>query len=181
MEIKSLADILSIVNIVILGLAVLVGAIWRFGIYRRQRIGIPKANLLQEVQAIKLHDTICIHIAAKIRNTGDVMISIRSATNIVQQIRPLHDSTQKESRSEAESYDKLGKEINWPGYSKEVKWEKGQEIEIEPGEEDTLHFDLLIPAGTELIQVYTYFQNVAKKGRDIGWHTQRFYDITKLL
>jgi hypothetical protein len=173
---ESLSDILSIAVTASVALG---GAIWGYRTYRQRRSIFPKANLSQKVKAIRLtDDKVCLHISTRIQNRGDVLISIRSATNTVYQILPLDSSIQEELGGQGKLYDNISKEINWPKLdSRKVDWGNNY-IEIEPGEEDTVHFDLLIPASIELIDVYTYFQNVAKRGRDIGWETQGFHDLT---
>lgn len=174
----SLSDILSIV---ITALIAIGGAVWGLRIYIQRRQGFPKANLSQKVKAIKLtDDKICIHTSTRIRNVGDVMICIESATNMVLQILPLDSSIEQNLEDEEKLYDDEKKEIRWTGYNKEVTWKKDEGIEIEPGEEEQVDFDLLIPANIELIQVYTYFQNLKKK-RDIGWEAKEYYDVAKLL
>jgi hypothetical protein len=177
---ESLADVLSIV---ITASAAVGGAIWAIYKLRKRRAHWPKANVSQEVQAVRLtDDEICIHTCARIQNIGDVMISICSAKNIAYQIRPLPASIQAGLKGqEVKFYDELNKEINWPELDiKEVTW-KPHDFEVEPGEADTVHFDLIIPSDIEVIQIYTYFQNVKKRGRDRGWPTERFYDVPKLL
>lgn len=182
MPVATWADILSIIASIFLGMGVIGGAIWTYYIYNQRRGRLPKANLSQEVQAIRLtNDKICIHISIRIQNKGDVMISIYSATNIVYKILPLDFLIQRGLEGQGELYDALKKEICWPALdSKDIDW-KQKPLEIEPGEDDTSHFDLVIPADIELIQVYTYFRNVKKRGRDIGWHTEQIYDVSKLL
>jgi len=182
MPVETWADISSIVAGVILGLGVIGGGIWRIYIHKQQRGKYAKANLSQKVQAIKLtDDKACIHTSVRIQNIGGVMLSLCSATNIVHQIRPLDDLIVKGLEGQEQLYDDLSKEIRWPALdSKVVDWGE-KPIEIEPGEEDTVDFDLVIPAGIEVVQVYTYFQNVKKRGRDIGWYTEQFYNVPELL
>ncbi len=182
MQIESLADIFSIATTAILVLAVIGGGIWRGYIYWKRRERLPKAKLSQEVEAIRLtNDKICIYTYTRIENTGDVMISIRSAINTVYQILPLDDSIEKALKGEVEKlYGDKGTEIKWPGYYRKPEWGKG-EFEIEPGEDDAVPFDLIIPANIQRIRVYTHFRNIAKRGRPIGWHIQGSYDVVKLL
>jgi len=182
MAVETWADILSIVGSIFLGLGVIGGVIWTIYTYKQRRGKFPKANLSQKVQAIKLtDDKVCIHTSVRIQNIGDVVLSLCAATNIVHRIRPLDVLIRKGLEGQGKLYDDLTKEIRWTALdSKEVDWGQKQ-IEIEPGEEDTVHFDSVIPADIEVVQVYTYFQNVKKRGRDIGWHTEQFYDVSELL
>jgi hypothetical protein len=179
MAIDSLADILTIVITASIAIGGAIGAGYKL---KKRRVHWPKANVSQEVQAIRLtDDEICIHTCARIQNIGDVMISICSAKHTIYWVLPLDPSIQGWLKRERKSYyddlnKEIGEQINWPGYSKEV----GYEIEIEPGEYDKVHFDWVIPANIEIVGMYTYFQNLKKRG-PIGWHTKQFYEVSKLL
>ncbi len=69
-------------------------------------------------------------------------------------------------------------EIQWPrvGDAHEVTWEQGK-FEIEPGESDQVLFDFVVPAEVETLNVYTYFKNESKEGREIGWSLTTVYDL----
>lgn len=54
--------------------------------------------------------------------------------------------------------------------------EKG-ELEIEPGESDHVYFDCIINSEPEVIEVYSYFKNIKKHWRDIGWPLTTVYDL----
>lgn len=181
MSVETWADILSIISGIIVSLGAVVVVIWAIYKDRKRRAKFPKANFSQQVRAIRLtDDKICIHTSVKIQNIGEVILSLCLAKNIVYQIQPLHASIQKGLQGQGKLYDGLNKELDWPALdTKEVKWD--QNVEIEPAETDTVSFDSVIPSHIELVQIYTYFQNVAKRGRDIGWQTSHFYDISKLI
>ncbi len=55
-------------------------------------------------------------------------------------------------------------------------FEEGK-LEIEPGEESTFFFDFVIDGRYETIVAYTYVENQAKRGTDIGWDVTSVYDI----
>ncbi len=181
MPVETWADILSIIASILLGLGIIGGAIWTIYTWRQRRAKFPKANLSQEFRAIRLtDDKVCIHTSVEIKNIGEVILSLCSAKNIVYQIQPLHASLQEALDGQGKLYDGLNKEIDWPALdTKEVKWER--KVEIEPDETDIVSFDSVIPSDIEVVHIYTYFQNIAKRGRDIGWQTSQFYDISNSL
>ena len=181
MPVETWADILSIIASILLGLGVIGGVIWTIYTWRQRRAKYLKANLSQEVRAIRLtDDKICIHTSVEIKNIGEVILSLCSAENTAYQIQPLGDSVKGALGGQGKLYDDVDKEIDWPALdTKEVKW--GQNVEIEPDETDAVSFDSVIPSHIEVVQVYTYFQNVVKRGRDIGWPASQFYDIPKLI
>jgi hypothetical protein len=61
----------------------------------------------------------------------------------------------------------VDRECNW---SKECR-------EVEPGEIDEFHFDFVIPAHVQLVEIYSYIRNVKKQDREIGWNTTTVYSL----
>jgi hypothetical protein len=68
-------------------------------------------------------------------------------------------------------------EYQWPEIdSKESSWVEKQ-FEIEPGESDSIHYDFIINANLQTVQLYSYCKNEKKLDRDIGWSHTTFYDL----
>jgi hypothetical protein len=108
MPVETWADILSIIASIFLGSGVIGGLIWTIYTWRQRRAKFPKANLSQEIRAIRLtDDKICIHISVEIKNIGEVMLSLCSAKNIVHQIQPLGASLQRALDGQGNLYNGL--------------------------------------------------------------------------
>ena len=68
-------------------------------------------------------------------------------------------------------------EAGWPLLNESrLRFGKGKR-EIEPGETDEVHFDFVLDSDVQIIVVYSYFKNVTKKRREIGWHATSTYDL----
>jgi hypothetical protein len=170
-----------IVNL-ITGIAIIVGGAWTYMLFVKERIRFPKATLSQEIQAVRLNNSkLCIHSVVNIKNIGKVVLSIQSAKHIIYQIKPLPGLIKENIDHKEIIYDEFNKEINWPVLDKRSPSWKEKVFEVEPGEEDTVHFDSLIPSEVEIINVYTYFENITKHGREIGWHTSSIYNVQEIL
>ena len=182
MEVESWVDIFSIIASAVIVLGVIVGGIWKIVAYVQERRRFPKANLSHKVQAIKLTDKkVCIHTSIRIQNIGNVMLHFESAKHTIYQILPPLDYMQERFESKEYLYDDQGREVNWTIVA-EKEFEFAQHpLEIEPGEEDAINFDLLIPSDVEVIQVYTYFKNVKKRKREIGWSVSGIYNVEEIM
>ena len=181
MTIEHWGDILSLVGTIAISLGVIAGGVWTYIIYRRERRKFPKANLSHKVRAVQLtDDKVCVHTSVTIKSVGDVMLEIRSAHNVVYQIQPLDDQMQQRLRSGGKLYDEVGKEIAWTEIGRRDLDITGTPLEIEPGEEDTIHFDVIICSDAKVVQVYTYFENVVKRKREIGWPISDFFKVAEI-
>jgi hypothetical protein len=169
-------DILTSISSVI----VIIGsAFWSYKMYRQKRCRFPKASLTQEIQKIKLtDDKICIHTCITIKNIGDVLLSIDSVKHHIYQVLPLTKEMSGKVENGQNLYDEKGKEIDWPIIDhREIS--VGQ-FEIEPGENDVIQFDSLIPSNVQVIQVYTYLKNVTKRNKEIGWSIWKICNVPEM-
>lgn len=181
MAIEHWVDILSLVGAIAVSLGVIAGGVWTYVIYRRERRKFPKANLSHKVRAVQLtDDKVCVHTSVTIKNVGDVMLEIRLAHNVICQIQPLDGRMQQRLRSGRKLYYEAGKEIAWPEIGRRDVDMTRTPLEIEPGEEDTIHFDVIIPSDVKVVQVYTYFKNVTKRKREIGWPISGLFEVSKI-
>jgi len=107
------------------------------------------------------------------------MLSLSSAEHTICQVQPIDDWLQERLKDGKDIYDAQRKEIQWPAIDNKKIDTSEHPWEIEAGEDDTYHFDLIIPSYVEAIQVYTYFANVEKIG--LGWSVLGFYKVAEIL
>lgn len=161
--------------------AIIVAGIWTYRLYVKKRIRFPKAVISQEINAFPLNeDKACVHRIINIKNIGEVILSIKSVVCLIYQLSPLQDPFREEIEGNQPPYDELKKELKWPVLEdRSISWQPG-EFEIEPGEEDTIHIDSIIPGGVEIISIYTYCKNLKKHRRELGWQTYGIYRVKDL-
>lgn len=158
--------------------AIVVGGFWSYMLFVRKRQKYPRAKITHEISHSLIADSkLLLHIVATISNTGDVLLSIIYAETRVQQMLPvlpeLSDSIQRGNDPVVEGRT----EIDWPQLaSREIRRERGQ-FEIEPGESDEIHYDFILDVNVQTIKIYSYFENIAKPGKKIGWPLITVYDI----
>ncbi|MDY6796193.1 MAG: hypothetical protein SWK76_13095 [Actinomycetota bacterium] len=148
-----------------------------------------------------------IRVDVIIKNLGNVLLQLSKGATCAYQFFPIPEDVIAEIQcTEVEGMPFVNKqnkcELDWPILCrKEFDYEvpkkgisdregkgdinvrrrrkkvKAQGIEIEPGEEHELNFDLVVPSNIESVLLYTYIENVKKKKREIGWSKTTFYEI----
>jgi hypothetical protein len=159
-------------------IAIIVGGVWSYMLFVQKRQRYPRANIEHRITHRSIPDNkLLLHVAVTVRNTGDVLLSLVSGQTRIQQILPLSlellDPISK-GRDPVKAGDR---EILWPLIKlRKQKWRE-QECEIEPGESDEFHYDFILDAEVQTIEVYSYFKNAKKPGREIGWGWTTIYDL----
>jgi len=65
----------------------------------------------------------------------------------------------------------------WPMLArKEVAWPGGDHF-MEPGETETMAFDFLVPVGTKVVTLLSYFRNATVRGQDVGWSSTTVHEF----
>ena len=179
MQIKMLKDISEILGNLATIAALIVGGIWTYRLFIKRRLGYAKAEVTHAIVHRTLSpDKILIHLTVKIRNIGDVLLSIVNADVRLQQVIPAPDFVLDAAASGEDPIQDGQTEIEWPILRHRISnWDKGK-IEIEPGESDVFDYDFIIDVGVSTVEVYSYIKNKMKTGREIGWGKTTLYDIT---
>jgi hypothetical protein len=154
--------------------AIIGGGIWFLS--RRQRY--PRADVTHNITHKVLPDgKLLLHVAVRISNKGEVLLTLISGITRVQQMLPLSSSVVESINEGLDPVKKGQTEIEWPPlYSRESEWKEGK-LEIEPGESDHINHDFILEAGVQTVEVYTYFKNAMKSGKEIGWQLTTVYDL----
>ncbi len=112
-----------------------------------------------------------LSVAVTIKNSGDVLVAIDCIQLLVYKITPAScefvETLKIQSNEEARTH------FEWPTISKrETYWIGHETIEIEPGEEHVVTYDLIVPGDVVVAQVYAFVRNARKKRRGLGWTSQ---------
>jgi hypothetical protein len=133
-----------------------------------------RANLSQTVVHRRLDaQWTLVHVAIKIANEGKRRITLTSGFVRIQQVLPLDKqfaNTMQQGVSLVES--EKGR-IPWPIVG--MPYERALYRQIEPGEEDYLNFDFIVPSVLKTIQVYSYFKK--REHHQIGLEAITLYDL----
>lgn len=157
-------------------LAVLAGAVW----FLRRRQRFPRANVSHQVVHWKIENKVILHTVVRVQNVGEVVLHLTSVSIRAQQLAPTPEGPLSAIRSGADPVKAAETEILWPSISeRKCDWSKAPH-EVEPGETEEIHFDLLMPEHIQAVEVYTYIKNHVKRRRDIGWGTNTLCKINEV-
>lgn len=173
-------DYISIIQSIIVSIGVLVGGYWTYWLFIKNRQKYPRANIIHIISHKTLDDgQAFLRVMTEIHNSGNVLISLVSGKTRLQQVLPMSDDMKKHINDYKINDKNEKNEIEWPEIcEKEIKWDKGK-CEIEPGEKDQMCYDFIIDPDVETISIYSYFQNIEKKTKNMGWGITTIYNIKK--
>ncbi len=144
--------------------AVIVGGVWTYFSFFRQRLSAEKLNLQQTAQALRLDDGRClVRVLVQIENVGQTRVDLSSWELRAERILPLDQDSLHilKTRDAFTEYQAKWETIAGFEDGKFGGYEQF-EMRLEPGEGDSVIGNLVIPTGEELIQVVSQFP----KGRE---------------
>ncbi len=181
-DVKLVSDVVS--NVVTIA-GVLIGTGWAYWAFLRERTRWPKANLELVMSHRELTaDETLINVKVKVHNAGRGLMKLTKMRVDVRQVLPLADRPAEKLQA-----GKLIKKGVWKadwltleGGQNITVWESEQNPErrpeIEPGENDELRSDFVVPSTWETVFIYVYLTNAARKGQNLGWTVTSYYDLT---
>jgi hypothetical protein len=181
MKLIDIKDIADIIQAVVTCFALIIGGIWSYMLFVRKRQRYPRAKIEHQVtQRIASTDATLVSINIIISNAGDVLLSlIKGEIEVRQVLPPEVGFLQKLKKDQNAPYRRV-ELIDWPllfPYEEDWKKEK-RTIEIEPGESEQFLFTLLIHAEVKTIYINSYFHNMKKRRKDLGWSLETFHDVS---
>jgi hypothetical protein len=177
--VKTVSDVASNAATII---AIVVGAIWGYWAFLRERTRWPKATLELVISHRELTpERTLLHTKVKVHNAGRGLMKLTRIRIDAYQVRPLAEETREDldrgllvANGEFRANWKLLERANllWgtaPGLDAEP--------EIEPGENDEFINDFIVPSSLETVFIYVYVANVVRKRSDLGWPVTNYYDL----
>lgn len=162
--------------------AVVFGAIWAYWRFVRERTRWPRANLELVIAHRRLTDnTTGLNAKVKIHNAGRGLMKLRELRVDLYRVLPIDDRLRK--KVDCGCLVPPGEvEAAWPVIEQhKTVWSENQP-ELEPDENDEFGFDFFVPASDQVVFVYAYLRNIAKKRgkHQIGWTLSAFYDLSSI-
>jgi hypothetical protein len=177
--VKLVSDVAS--NVVTIA-AVLVGAVWAYWAFLRERTRWPKATveLILTHRELSAEHTL-LNAKVKIHNAGRGLMKLTRIRVDISQVLPLSDKDQKKLTADC-SKPKDKRQANWRFLDgARSLWggkpESDPEPEIEPEENDEFGYDFIVPSTLETVYVYVYIENAKKRGKQLGWSVTNYYDL----
>ncbi len=173
-------DVTEIVKSAFTVLGILVGGFWTYMLFVRKREKYPRAKITHSVTHNVLPgDHRLLHVVAIVTNVGGVLLSLESGITRVQQMLPVPPEFLNVVRERGDPIKEGDTEYLWPSLGeRRMHWEKNPR-ELEPGENEEIHYDFVIDSEATRVEIYSYFKNTAKHRREIGWHLTTLYNLKK--
>lgn len=174
-KLKDIADIAQSISTV---LAVLVGGWWTYRLFVKKRQDYPRATITHSV----IHKPLAtghylLHVAINVKNTGEILLRLASGFTRVQQVLPPPKEFLEAVQRRDDPVKQGDTEYPWPLIvQRNFEWEKSPR-ELEPAEEEEIHCDFVVDAEATTLEIYSYFKNKEKPGREIGWNLTTIYDF----
>jgi len=157
----------SAVESVFVCIGIIVGGIWTYLVFIRQRLHYPKLKLNLEIRSMDIGNSkTLVHAEVYIDNVGSSLLKSNFAELRLRQILPIVNTTLLSTvENGLDPVPTNQTQIQWPCIVQR-SWEK--KFEIEPGEPDTLHADFFVDDNIQIAEFYFFLQN-SKKKKGFGW------------
>ena len=171
-------------------LGILVAGWWTYFHFIRQRQSYPRAALsLRCADRVLPDQRRLLQVFLDIQNSGNTIVHVRDVDVRIQLVAPL-TSAQLEKLAQGHEALAAQAEPQVPWYlvgRRRLAFEPGQ-MEIEPGENEFIHCDFILPDRADLLRVYANVRNLRKRlrrhrfwwaRRDIGWQQVTYHEIAR--
>lgn len=138
------------------GAAVVIGGIWSYLLFVRQRLGKVRANLTHEIDCIDVNaDYLLLHVITRIKNVGSVVIKPPKADVSVDGMVPLPEDIDA-GLDLARTKNRAPKlPLEYPSLGTKTMDLAEAEIFLEPGEEDVFPADFVLSRTVKVVRVVT--------------------------
>ncbi len=172
-SLSTVRDIATIVQSIFTVAAVIIGGVWTYWLFVKKRQKYPSAKIEHQISHRPIaNGKVLLSVNAVISNSGNVLLSLEKGKIRVSQVLPPQDELLDILTR------KKGTQVtNWHLLSPLVNPIGQETLEIEPSESQQFLVHYVIDADIQTILVYTYFRNVEKPKRNIGWTLTTIYDL----
>ncbi|HKI67417.1 MAG TPA: hypothetical protein VJ989_09140 [Solirubrobacterales bacterium] len=181
-DLEDIRVVSDLVSSALTALAIVVGAIWAYWRFLRERTRWPRATLSLQFTERPL-DSSTILLAGKltVTNEGRGLMRLTDLRFDLHRIRPL-DAEMQAKITAGCAHGSSGIDADWPLIEQRPrKWEKPERPELEPGESDEYDCDFFLDPAEETVFLYAYLRN-EKKGkvrhRELGWQATAIYELS---
>lgn len=176
-SIENWKNIFAIVQSITTVAAIIVGGWWAYRNFGLQRQEYPRLQIAQKITHFKVsRDYNLLVVDEVLTNTGPVLLQLRDGELRVINVLPLSKATKNKIVQKAPLPSSETDPDTWTILAKHPWTWKENERVIEPGENDQLHCEFLIPAATQIVTVGTYINNPTAPNHR-GWSVISVYDL----
>jgi len=156
--------------------AIIVGGIWTYFLFIKNRLNYPTVKIKIQPQKILLpNKKYLIHVKVVIENASKIILKSKYAKLRLRSVVPLPPDVEELVNKDFDPIHEGQNRVVWPLIAAR-EWQWGVDrFEIEPSEEGTLHTDFIISGEISVIELYVFINNAKK--RDIGWAETLIYEL----
>jgi hypothetical protein len=181
LHIEDISNLTDITRNILAAAAIVVGAIWAYHRFVRERTRWPRATLNLEFTDRLLDDSRrLLSVKLHVTNEGLGLMRLTQIRFDIFRVLPYGDEMRVNVTAGCAH---LGHslEADWPCISsREYTWPKKEKPEIEPRESDEFVCDFFIEPSEDFVFLYAYIDN-EKKGRirqrSLGWRASAFHQL----
>lgn len=175
-------DWVDIVQSIVTIVAVIVGGIWTYQLFIKERRDYPHANVEHKVSHLALPEKKrLLRVGLELTNAGSSLMDIDQAIIRIQQVLPVTSCVgdpcaERQLKDASADVQRKDDRFAWPLIAER---NVTANIEIEPGEKQSLDYEFVIPVTVKAVRIYTYFRNQhrSSKRKEIGWYLSSYYDF----
>lgn len=179
LTLSSWKDLIKVLESIFTIVAIVVGGLWGYWLFVKNRQRYPRASLTHKVIHKEIEDgKNLLHVDIVIYNIGEVLLQIKDVNTIVSQVLPLCKKISNLIENGKDPVKEGASDIEWPEIgSRAIKYREDP-CEVEPGETQSLQCDFLLDASILSVEIYSYVENLVKRGRELVWDHTSIYDLS---
>lgn len=180
-------DKINVAEAIVSIFAIIVGGVWTYNLFIKERRHYPHANIEQKVSHAALSKHInLLRVGIELTNTGSSRLLSGKSVIRIQQILPVLPCPKQgpcakdEVSSALREIERKANTFSWRLIAKrEHNFKKA--LDIEPGEKDFIEYEFVVPTEIKVVRIYSYFRNDkrSKNHDEIGWSISSHYDFEK--
>ena len=174
MDADTLQKVSSALQALLTSAAIVVGGLWTYGLFIRQRLRFPRVELSLAIDCFDVPaKKRIVHAALHVRNSGSVLLPLNYAELRLRQVIPIPKEIPQFERGNDPVLPEET-ELPWPALAQR-EWRKP--MELEPGECETLHADFVIETEILVVEFYAFVPNRVKPREKLGWSMTMMYNF----
>jgi hypothetical protein len=182
LHIEDIENLSDVAKNVVTAAAVVVGGIWAYWRFVRERARWPRASVTLSFEERELDARVALlNILVDVSNEGKGLMEITNIRMDLHRVRPVEDK--EKCRIAADNFHREDStEADWPLIQHLVKSFGEEPAELEPGETDTFSFDFFLEDPADTVQAYVFIDNRKKKHgtHELGWTITALHDLKVL-
>lgn len=172
-------DLGDIVESFATALAIILGGLWTYRAFIRQRLALPRLDVSLTVEQAPVGKSLLVRAQVLLRNSGNVIATSSRGEIRLRQVVPPPSDIEEAVATGLDPVPADCAQVEWPMLAgREWIWKPG-EFEIEPGEADSLSADFFIPLQIQVVEIYFFLANARKKRQNIGWTVLNIHHLRK--